>query len=167
MDQNIVISVDRKARPSEKWFRYGMAAMAVVFLLLGIVASRGFMLPCFCMAITYYIYTYAVKRQYEYTLEDRTLKIDRVSSLGRRRVHEIPFQEILLLCRPDDPAAKPYKKQGGSVKIRKMDYTSYRDDVPYYTMIAKEDGEQIKLLLDLTPEAISAIRRENRSAVLC
>ena len=37
-------------------------------------------------------------------------------------------------------------------ETEKYDYTSYEDDVPYYTMIIREDGRKIKLLLDLTEE---------------
>ena len=34
-------------------------------------------------------------------------------------------------------------------------------------MLAKEDGQKIKLLLDLTSEAISLIRQANPPAVKC
>ena len=49
--------------------------------------------------------------------------------------------------------------------MKKYDYTSYADGVPWYTLIAREDGETVKLLLDLNDEAIRAIRRSNREAV--
>ena len=77
---------------------------------------------------------------------------------------EIPFDRITLLCRPDAPEAMPYRK-GGSVKVKKEDYTSYREDVPYYTMIVRDEPKPLKLLLDLTPDAIRRIRRWNREAV--
>ena len=81
-----------------------------------------------------------------------------MSDRGRRELYEIPFSRILLLCRPDAPEAMPYKK-GGSVKVNKEDFTSYREEVPYYTMIVRDDPKLLKLLLDLTPEAIRMIRR--------
>ena len=43
-------------------------------------------------------------------------------------------------------------------KLKKYDYTSYDDDVPYYTMFVKEDGNKIKLLLDLTDEMLHTIK---------
>ena len=58
----------------------------------------------------------------------------------------------------------PYKKGGGE-KVKKYDYTSYAEGVAWYTLIAREDGRTVKLLLDLTDEAIRAIRRANRDAV--
>ena len=48
-----------------------------------------------------------------------------------------------------------YKKNGGTEQLKKFDYTSYDDNIPYYTMIIKEDGRKIKLLLDLTEEMLT------------
>ena len=79
-------------------------------------------------------------------------------------LHEIPWTSVKLLCRPDAPEALPYKK-GGSIPIKKVDYTSYKEEIPYYTMIAEEDGKPLKLLLDLNDDAIRLIRRRNREAV--
>ncbi len=162
----IIIYVKRKGRPSEKTLRGVMIALAVLFLLQGILFSRGFMLPCLLMAVTCYVYGRACQREYEYTLENDWIFIDRVSDHGRRRLHEFPLADVKILARPDDPAVAPYRK-GGSEKIRKYDYTSYRDDVPYYTLIAEQNGARAKFLLDLTPEAIALIRHANRQAVRC
>ena len=53
-----------------------------------------------------------------------------------------------------------YKKNTGSEKLKKYDYTSYEDDVPYYTMIIQEDGRKIKLLLDLTEEMLHTMKTQ-------
>ena len=50
-------------------------------------------------------------------------------------------------------------------KIKKYDYTSYDDDVPYYTMIVTEDGNKIKLLLDLTEEMLHTIKMQHPQKV--
>lgn len=164
MNGTIVISVSRAVRPREVFLRRLMVVLAVLFLLQAIMFSTGFMLPCFLMTLCWFWFSYASKREYEYTLQDGTLRVERVSDRGRRLLHEIPFSAVRLLCRPDAPEALPYKK-GGSIRIRKVDYTSYREDVPYYTMIAEEDGTPLKLLLDLNDEAIQMIRRRNPAAV--
>ena len=52
-----------------------------------------------------------------------------------------------------------YRAKGGTVKVHKYDYTSYDDNVPYYTMIIVEGRRKIKLLLDLDEEMLDAIRR--------
>ena len=160
----VVIAVRRRGRPSEKILRGVMIGLAVLFLLEGIMFSRGFMLPCALMALTYYIYRSASVREYEYTLDNDNLSIDRITERGRRRLHEFSLANVSILAVPDDPAVAPYRK-GGSEKIVKYDYTSYRDDVPYYTLIAQQGGEKAKFLLDLTPEAIEYIRHANREAV--
>ena len=164
MDQSIVISVSRSPRPREIILRRAMAVLAVVFLLQGIMLSTGFMLPCFLMVLCYFWFSHASKREYEYTLDDEGMRIERTSDRGRRMLHEIPWTSVKLLCRPDAPEALPYKK-GGSIPIKKVDYTSYKEEIPYYTMIAEEDGKPLKLLLDLNDDAIRLIRRRNREAV--
>ncbi len=165
MDETIVISVNRKPRPSVKILQRVMIVLGVVFLLQAILFSTGFMLPCFLTALCYYWYKNVSSREYEYILEDKTLKIDRVSDRGRKRLHEIPFSDIRLVCEPDAPEAAPYKKKTGTIPVKKVDYTSYQEDIPYYTVIAEAEGKPLKLLLDLTPEAIRLIRRWNRQAV--
>ena len=164
MGETITISVSRVIRPREVLLRRLMAALAVVFLLQGIALSTGFMLPCFLMTLCWFWFSHAVKREYEYTLDAGVLRIERVSDRGRRVLHEIPYTAISLLCRPDAPEAAPYRK-GGSVPVRRKDYTSYREDVPYWTMIVKDGDKPLKLLLDLDEEAVRAVRRRNREAV--
>ena len=160
----IVIAVRRKRRKSESLIRGAMIALAALFLLEGILFSRGFMLPCFLMTLACFLYGFATRREYEYTLEEGLIRIERVTDYGRRCLHEIRYDRIELLTRPDSPEAAPYKK-GGSVRVRKYDYTSYEEEVPYYTLIAGENGQKYKFLLDLTPEAIARIRRCNPAAV--
>ena len=164
MGETIVISVSRVTRRRDILLRRTMAVLAVVFLLQAIAFSRAFMLPCFLMTLCWFWFSAASKREYEYTLDQKELKIERVSDRGRRVLHEIPLSAIQLLCAPDAPEALPYKK-GGSIPVRKVDYTSYREDVPYYTMIVREGGKPLKLLLDLNAEAIRLIRRYRAEAV--
>ena len=162
----MVVAVKRKEKPSEKFLRVLMVILAVLFLLQGIIFSRAFMLPCLLMTGAYFWYSHASRREYEYTLEDGHMTIERAASSGRTVLHEINLADVEALASPDDPCVARYKK-GGEEKIRKFDYTSYEENQPYYTMIAKEDGQKIKLLLDLTPEAISLIRQANPPAVKC
>ncbi len=164
MDETIVISVSREARPSEALLRRMMAGLAVVCLAQAIMFSTAFMLPCFLAALGYYWLRCASKKEYEYTLGEETLKIERVSDHGRSLHYEIPYGEIQLVCLPDAAEAMPYRK-GGNIRVNKKDYTSYREGVPYYTMIVRDEPRPLKLLLDLTPEAIRLLRRKNRAAV--
>ena len=159
-----VISVSRKTRTSDKLLLCTMASFGFFFLLLGILFSSAFMLPCFLMAVSYYIFSHACRREYEYTLGEQNLKIERVSDRGRCLQYEFPYSQIQLVCLPDSADAIPYKKNG-SVRVKKKDYTSYREGVQYYTVIVRDEPRPLKLLMDLTPEAIRIIRRRNREAV--
>ena len=74
MDETLVIPVKRETRRSETVMRRVMAVLAVVFLLQGIMLSTAFMLPCFLMTLAYFWYGFAMKREYEYTLEDGQIR---------------------------------------------------------------------------------------------
>lgn len=39
-------------------------------------------------------------------------------------------------------AVAKYRKNGGTEKLKKFDYTSYDDNIPYYTMIVYENKEK-------------------------
>ena len=162
----IVIGVRRRGRPSEKLFRGVMIGLAALFLAEGILFSTGFMLPCFLMVLTYFWYSHASKREWEYTLENGRMRIERVSDRGRTVLHDFSLADIEVLASPDDPSVARYRK-GGEEQIPRFDYTSYNEDTPYFTMIVAGNGKKIKLLLDLTGEAVSYIRRANRAAVRC
>lgn len=162
--EELVISVSRKPRRSDLFLLRLMAVLGVVFLLQGILFSTAFMLPCFLTVLCYYWYRHASKREYEYTLDEESLKIERVSDHGRSLLYEIPYGSITLVCRPDAAEAAPYRK-GGGIRVKKEDYTSYREDVPYYTVIVRDEPRMLKLLMDLTPEGIRFLRRKNREAV--
>ena len=58
-----------------------------------------------------------------------------------------------------------YKKNGGTESLKKYDYTSYDDNIPYYTMIITEDGRKIKLLLDLTEEMLHMMKTQHPEKV--
>ena len=162
--EELVISVSRKPRRSDVFLCRLMAVLAVVFLLQGILFSTAFMLPCFLTVLCYYWYRQASKREYEYTLGEESLKIERVSDHGRSLEYDIPYSIIQLVCLPDSAEALPYRK-GGEIRVKKEDYTSYREDVPYYTVIVRDEPRMLKLLMDLTPEGIRILRRKNREAV--
>ena len=162
----LVISVNRRIRPAEKVIRGTMGVFAGIFLLQGFLFSSGFMLPCFCMTLAFFIFGNLYKREYEYTFDNGYLTIERVSDMGRRVLHEIPYREIRLLCLPGAPEAATFKR-GGDIRVKKYDYTSYQDDIPYYTMIVGEEPQRVKLLLDLTPESIALLRRACPGAVYC
>ena len=52
-----------------------------------------------------------------------------------------------------------YRLKGGTEKLKKYDYTSYEDDIPYYTMIIMDGRRKIKILLDLNSEMLHAMKR--------
>ena len=127
MDGTNVISVSRAVRPREVLLRRVMAVLAVVFLLQAIMFSTGFMLPCFLMTLCYFWFSHASKREYEYTLADGVLKIERVSDRGRRVLHEIPFAAVMALC----PALN-YSRTG-------MAALANMKDVPLFIAQAERD----------------------------
>lgn len=156
----IIEQVKRKQKAMTGVLRKLMVGFAIFFVLLGIMISQGFMLPGFLLALLYFFYDVLSQKEYEYVLDGTTFTIDVI--LGKRyrktaHVLELGAMEAIAPNRHD--AVAMYRKDTGAVKLPKYDYTSYEADTPYYTMIAMEDKQKIKLLLDLNEEMLQALKR--------
>lgn len=137
-----------------------MIVFAVILLLMGITLSQGFMLPGFLLVVLYYFYSFFSQKDYEYTLEDNHLTIDVIfGKRYRRAAHDLDMESLKVLAPNWHNAVASYRKDGGSIRLAKYDYTSYEEDTPYYTMIIMENREKIKLLLDLNDEMLQTIKR--------
>lgn len=137
-----------------------MAVLAVLFLLGGIFLSRGFMLPCFLMAGLYFVYDFLSGKDYEYTLDGRMLQIDVIYGGAKRAAKQLlNLDELEIVAPHDSELVEKYRKGGSEGDLPKFDYTSYEDSVPYYTMIIRENGRKVKLLLDLDDDFLDSLRR--------
>ena len=157
----IVEQVKRKPKKMTKLLKVIIVVFAVFFVLLGIVVSQGFMLPGFLMVLLYFIYDVFSQKEYEYTLEDDQLMIDViVGKRYRRTAHELDLKDLEVVAPNLHNAVAKYRKNAGGIKLRKYDYTSYEEDIPYYTMIIMENREKIKILLDLSDNMLREMKRK-------
>lgn len=158
-DYKIVEQVSRKKKSMSGILRKAMIIFAVFFVILGITISQSFMLAGFLLAALYFVYDVFSQKDYEYTLESDTLTIDVIyGKKYRKTAHVLDLREMEVTAPHWHASVAKYKKNGGTEKLKKYDYTSYDDEVPYYTMIVTEDGNKIKLLLDLTDEMLHTIK---------
>ena len=138
-----------------------MVIFAAIFVLMGITISQAFMLPGFLLALLYFAYDIFSQRDYEYTMENGQLIIDVIyGKKYRTTAHVLKLEEMEVTAPHYHEKVAKYKKNTGTEKLKKYDYTSYEDDVPYYTMIIQEDGRKIKLLLDLTEEMLHTMKTQ-------
>ena len=157
----IVEQVKRKQKPFAGVLRTVMIVFAVILLLLGITISQGFMLPGFLLVVLYFLYNTFSRKEYEYVMEDNELTIDVIfGGRYRRPVHCLDLAAIEVVAPNWHDAVARYRKNGGSIKLPKYDYTSYEKDTPFYTMIITENHTKIKLLLDLTDEMLQIMKRK-------
>ena len=156
-DYRIVEQVSRK----KKHMSGALRKVMVIFVLMGITISQAFMLPGFLLALLYFVYDIFSQRDYEYTMENGELTIDVIyGKKYRKTAHVLKLEDMEVTAPHWHEKVSKYKKNTGTEKLKKYDYTSYEDDVPYYTMIIKEDGQKIKLLLDLTEEMLHTIKTQ-------
>ncbi len=156
----IVEQVIRKPKPMTGFLRTTMIVFAVILLLLGATLSQGFMLPGFLLVVLYYFYNTYSRKEYEYILEENHLTIDVIfGKKHRRSAHYLDMEALEVLAPSWHDAVAKYRKEGGSIRLAKYDYTSYEEDTPYYTMIITENREKIKLLLDLSDNMLQIIKR--------
>lgn len=153
--------VHKKMKFSTKVLMKVMIVLCVLFILAGIVLDRGMLFLAFLTAGLYFLYeTYAVK-DYEYVMEGDDFSIMVIKAKRRRKeAHELNLGELEVLAPNWHDAVAKYRKNGGTEKIHKYDYTSYDPDIPFYTMIITEDRKKIKLLLDLEEDMLLAMKHK-------
>ncbi len=156
----ITKQVKRKSKKYAKLLCRVMVILAVAFVILAIVFTTGYMLFAFLFAALYWAFSVQTEKDYEYNLENGVFTIDVIKGKRRRKtVHTFNLKDMEVAAPNWHDAVAQYRKNGGSVSLPKYDYTSYDDDIPYYTMIVTEDNRKIKLLLDLDSEMLDAIKR--------
>lgn len=159
MNYRIVQQVKRKSKKMTGVLRKAMVGFAIFFVILGITISQGFMLPGFLLACLYFVYDIFSQKEYEYVLEDGKFEIYVI--LGRRyrkTAHILDLKDMEVVAPNVHEKVAVYRKKGGSIRLPKYDYTSYEEEIPYYTMIIMEDKEKIKLLLDLNETMLQSMK---------
>ena len=165
-DYKIVEQVSRKKKSMSGVLRKVMILFAVIFVIMGIAISQSFMLAGFLLAALYFVFDIFSQKDYEYTLENDQLSIDVIyGKKYRKTAHVLELKDLEVVAPHWHESVAKYKKNGGTEQLKKFDYTSYDDNVPYYTMIIKEDGRKIKLLLDLTEEMLHTIKTQHPEKV--
>lgn len=160
MDYRMVKQVHKRIKTSTKVLKNVMIVLCVLFVLICIIFDRGMLFLALLTAGMYFLYdTYAVK-DYEYVMEGNQFTISVIQAKRHRReVHVLNLKDMEVLAPNWHDAVAKYRKNGGTEKIPKFDYTSYEPEIPYYTMIIMENRKKIKLLLDLEDDMIAAIKR--------
>lgn len=165
-DYKIVEQVSRKKKSMSGVLRKVMILFAVIFVIMGITISQSFMLAGFLLVALYFVFDIFSQKDYEYTLENDQLSIDVIyGKKYRKTAHVLELKELEVVAPHWHESVAKYKKNGGTEQLKKYDYTSYDDNTPYYTMIIKEDGRKIKLLLDLTEEMLHTIKAQHPEKV--
>lgn len=162
----LIQQVKRKQKKMTGVLRKLMVVFGVFFVLLGIMISQAFMLAGFLLVALYFVFDVLSRKEYEYILDGKTLTIDVIyGKRYRKTAHIIDMTEMEVTAPNRHEAVAKYRKDGGGVRLPKFDYTSYEDDIQYYTMIVIEDREKKKLLLDLNQELLFALKKQYPSKV--
>lgn len=155
----ITEQVTRKKKPGAGVLKVLMVVFGVIFILMGIVFSRGFMLPGFLLICLYFLFDLFSQKEYEYIMEGNQFSIDVImGKRHRKQAHELDLNKLEVVAPNWHEKVAKYRIKGGTERLPKYDYTSYDDDIPYYTMIIGEGREKIKILLDLNEEMLRAMK---------
>lgn len=155
----IIKQVKRKKKPGAGVLKISMIVFGVLFILMGIVFSRGFMLPGFLLICLYFAFDMFSQKEYEYVMEGNHFTIDViVGKKHRKNAHELDLNQLEVVAPNWHEKVAKYRIKGGTERLAKYDYTSYDDEIPYYTMIIGEGREKIKILLDLNEEMLRTMK---------
>ena len=84
----IIKQVKRKKKPGTGVLKILMILFGVLFVLMGIVFSRGFMLPGFLLICLYFAFDMFSQKEYEYTMEGNQFTIDVI--IGKKAPEKCP-----------------------------------------------------------------------------
>ena len=91
----ITKQVKRKKKAGTGLLKGMMIFLGVLFVLMGIALSRGFMLPGFLLVLLYFIFDTFSKKEYEYVLEGTTLSISVIwGGHYRREDHAVGLRNM-------------------------------------------------------------------------
>ncbi len=158
----IQIEVHRDKKASARLLSVVILVLGIVTLFMGIMLDRGFLMVCLLLAMLYYAFDAFSRRDYEYTYENERLKIDVIyGGRYRKNAQLIPMEQVVVIAQHDAEAVFRYRKGQPEGNLRKYDYTSYKDEIPYYTLIARDadSGLKSKVLLDLNQEMLGEMKR--------
>lgn len=162
VDYKITQSVHKRKKKSTKIIQGVIVVLGVLFLFMAVAFTTGFMMFVFLTAAMYFIFEQGAQKDYEYSYEDDIFTVD-VLKANRKHVREqeLNMNKLEVVAPHYHEAVSQYRKDTGSIKLAKYDYTSYDDSIPYYTMIIMtEEHDKIKLLLDLNDEMLQAMKRK-------
>lgn len=158
-DYAIIQQVSRKQKKGVKALRRTMIVFTVLFVLLGIIFSSGFMLPAFLLAALYFAYDVFCEKDYEYRLDGNEFTVYVIyGKRYRKEAQNLDVKNIEVVAPHWHDLVAKYKIKGGTERLKKYDYTSYEEDTPYYTMIIMKNNKKIKLLLDLNDQMLQAMK---------
>lgn len=159
--------VSRKSKPMAKFYTRLLLVLSILFVLMGIVLDRGMLLLSMLSVLLYWYSSYESSTDYEYHLEGTQFTVDVIKGkMRRKRVQELDLENLEVIAPNWHDAVGKYRKKGGTVRLKKYDYTSYEDDIPFYTMIIQDEGRKIKLLLDLDDEWLRMLKRKYPTKVV-
>lgn len=160
MNYAMTKQVSRKQKKSAKVFNVLLVTMSVLFILMGIIFDRGMLFLSMLAVLMYWLNSYQAMCDYEYHMEDGTLTVDVIKGKRRRkRAQELQLKNLEVIAPSWHEAVGKYKKSGGTEKLKKYDYTSYDDDIPYYTMIIHDGTRKIKVLMDFDETWLRTIKQ--------
>ena len=152
--------VSRKQKRSTKVFNALLVIMSVLFILMGIIFDRGMLFLSVLSILMYWLNSFQALRDYEYHMEDGILTVDVIQGKRRRkREQELELKNLEVIAPNWHEAVAKYRKNGGTEHLKKYDYTSYEDEIPYYTMIIHDGRRKIKLLMDFDDEWLFKIKQ--------
>ncbi len=159
MDYNIAKTVNRRPKRFSKMLRALMLVFCVIFVAFGILFDSGFFFPAILLALLYFLYTASNNTGYEYTFYNDYFSVGVIRGRRRRRSEMVLYYDDMeTVAPPNHETVLKYKKKGGTERIKKYDFTSYEDEIPYYTMIVKKGNRKIKVLLDLDEEILHFLK---------
>lgn len=138
-----------------------LCVVGVICLAGGLWISVILLIPGIAALVGGYIFATRVHVEYEYAYTSGQIDIDVIyNKTKRKRIGTYDSEQLLCLAPKGSVALDNYPKD-----IAVKDYTSGKENVPYFVAVYKTDKGQVALHLELPPTIVNNMRMQKPRCV--
>ncbi len=155
--------IARKKNVALVFVSYLLAALAAISLLTICIGFVPGILLAVVFGLVAYLMLMAQNTEFEYSYFDGELRFAKIKNKSRRKRLGIYNMESVAVIAPAGDRSV-YNYENGN-DLKKIDYTSGQNDVPYYDIVIKSPEENVLIKAELDDKFLTEVEKKYRSKV--
>ena len=154
--------IARKKNVALVFVSYLLVALAAISLLTICIGFAPGILFAVVFGLIAYLMIMAQNTEFEYSYFDGELRFAKIKNKSRKRLGIYSMESVAAIAPAGDRSV--YNYENGN-ELKKIDYTSGQNDVPYYDIIIKSPDENVLIKAELDDKFLTEVEKKYRSKV--